>query len=82
MINWTLLPTVVLRACSEQCSNEQFKEIEAVMKKRKLKLKEPEEMSPALKVNDIYFIAKNLGSKVKKSEFRKIANYVQEELNK
>ena len=76
------MPNAVLRACSKQCSEEQYSEIKKEMNRRKAKLQKPAEFSSELKVNDVYHITRALGSKVKKADFRIIANYVQIELNK
>ena len=76
------MPNAVLRACSVKCSEAQFAEIKKEMSRRKLKLETPTQFAKELKVNDVYFIAKSLGNKVKKADFKNIASYVQEELNK
>lgn len=76
-MNWKIIPKVVLRACAKQCSKAQFEEIKKVIKVNK-----PAEFGTELKVNDVYFIARELRDKLTKGEFRKVANYVQTELNK
>ena len=75
------MPNAVLRACAKVCSEKQWNEIKKEMNRRKGKLQKPNEFGKDLSVNDVYFIAKKL-HKLKKIEFRKVANYVQMELNK